>query len=173
MAVAMFMSWPGVTSDQYDAMMARLELDANPAAGGVFHLSALTDDGLEVCEVWQTEQAFHGFGTQRFEVIASGAPLKSLKEGADLHARPLESGLGKLAVLPKVLHVWLKKPAVWLLDQSRLDRFANPDLDEVGEKPLEGCPSRGSRRGCADAEVLDVSVAEGIDERLGKALTSR
>ena len=61
MAVAMFMHWPGVTSDQYDALMARLDLDANPAAGGVLHVAALTDDGLEVCDVWQTEQAFHGF----------------------------------------------------------------------------------------------------------------
>lgn len=61
MAVAMFMHWPGLTSDQYDAVMARLELDANPAAGGVLHLAALTDEGLEVCDVWQTEQAFHGY----------------------------------------------------------------------------------------------------------------
>ena len=30
MAVAMFMHWPGMTSDQYDAVMARLELDSNP-----------------------------------------------------------------------------------------------------------------------------------------------
>ena len=65
MAVAMFMHWPGLTSDQYDSVMARLELDANPAAGGVFHLAALTDEGLEVCEVWQTEQAFQGFLQQR------------------------------------------------------------------------------------------------------------
>ena len=65
MAVAMFMHWPGVTSDQYDAVMARLELDANPAAGSVLHLAALTDEGLEVCDVWQTEQAFHGFLEQR------------------------------------------------------------------------------------------------------------
>jgi hypothetical protein len=65
MAVAMFMHWPGMTSDQYDSVMARLELDANPAPGGVLHLAALTDEGLEVCEVWQTEQAFQGFLQQR------------------------------------------------------------------------------------------------------------
>ena len=80
MAVAMFMSWPGVTSDQYDAMMARLELDANPAAGGVFHLSALTDDGLEVCEVWQTEQAFHRFLTQRMLPIATELEMEGEPE---------------------------------------------------------------------------------------------
>ena len=65
MAVAVFMHWPGVTSDQYDSVMARLELDANPAAGEVLHLAALTEEGLEVCDVWQTELAFQGFLEQR------------------------------------------------------------------------------------------------------------
>ena len=70
MAVAMFMHWSGVTPDQYDAVMARLGLDSNPAAGGVLHVAALTDDGLEVCDVWQTEQAFHGFLEQRLLPVA-------------------------------------------------------------------------------------------------------
>jgi hypothetical protein len=61
MAVAMFMHWPGMSADQYDALVARLDLDANPAAGEILHLAALTDEGLEVCDVWQTEQAFQGF----------------------------------------------------------------------------------------------------------------
>ena len=79
MAVAMFLHWPGITSDQYDAVAARLDLDANPAAGQVLHIAALTDDGLEVCEVWQTEQAFHGFLEHRMmpivgELEISGAP---------------------------------------------------------------------------------------------------
>jgi hypothetical protein len=61
MAVAMFMRWSGLTPDQYDAVMVRLDLDVNPAAGFVLHLAATTEEGLQVCEVWQTEQAFHGF----------------------------------------------------------------------------------------------------------------
>jgi hypothetical protein len=80
MAVAMFMSWPGVTPDQYDAMMARLDLDSRPAAGGVLHLAALTDDGLEVCDVWQTEQAFHGFLQQRLLPVASELELEGEPE---------------------------------------------------------------------------------------------
>jgi hypothetical protein len=70
MAVAMFMHWRGVTPAQYDAVMARLELDANPAAGGVLHLAALTDEGLEVCDVWQTEQAFRGYLEHRLLPVA-------------------------------------------------------------------------------------------------------
>ena len=80
MAVAMFMRWPGITPDQYDSVMARLDLDANPAAGGVLHLAALTDDGLEVCDVWQTEQAFHGFLQQRLLPVASALELQGEPE---------------------------------------------------------------------------------------------
>jgi hypothetical protein len=70
MAVAMFMRWSGVTTDQYDSIMSRLELDANPAAGEVLHVASLTDDGLEVCEVWQTEQAARCFLERRMLPVA-------------------------------------------------------------------------------------------------------
>jgi hypothetical protein len=70
MAFAMFMRWPEVTSEQYDTVMSRLDLDVNPAAGSVLHVAAVTDNGLEVCEVWQTEQAFRGFVDQRLMPIA-------------------------------------------------------------------------------------------------------
>ena len=70
MAVAMFMHWPGVTSDQYDALMARLELDVSPAAGSVFHLAVTSDEGLEMCDVWQTEPAFQNFYEHRLLPIA-------------------------------------------------------------------------------------------------------
>jgi len=91
MAVAMFMKWPGVTPDQYDTVMARLELDADPAAGGVLHVATLSDDGLEVCDVWQTEQAFYGFLEQRLlpvvrEVGVSGEPEVKLVPLHNLYA---------------------------------------------------------------------------------------
>ena len=75
MAVAMFMHWPGVTADQYDALMARLELDTTRPAGGVLHVAAVTEDGLEMCDVWQTEQAFHGFLERRLLPVASQLEL--------------------------------------------------------------------------------------------------
>jgi hypothetical protein len=79
MAVAMLMHWPGVTSDQYDAVMARLGLDANPPAGAVLHVAAVTDEGIEVWDVWQTEQAFSSFLEHRLlpavgELGISGEP---------------------------------------------------------------------------------------------------
>ena len=79
MAVAMFMRWPGLTDGEYDALISRLDLDANPAAGQVLHLAAVTEGGLEACDVWQTEQAFHGFLEHRLmpavaELRVSGEP---------------------------------------------------------------------------------------------------
>ena len=71
MAVAMYLHWPGITSDQYDAVMARLGLDANPPAGGVLHMATVTDEGVEVCEIWQTEPAFNGFFQQRLLPVVS------------------------------------------------------------------------------------------------------
>jgi hypothetical protein len=70
MALAIFMRWPEVTTEQYDAVMSRLDLDANPAAGAVLHVAAITANGLEVCDVWQTEPAFRGFVEQRLLPIA-------------------------------------------------------------------------------------------------------
>ncbi|HLF68206.1 MAG TPA: hypothetical protein VI503_02595 [Gaiellaceae bacterium] len=75
MAVACFVSWPGMTSDQYDSVMAGLDLDANPAAGLVLHLAAVTDDGVEVCDIWQTEQAFRGYVERRLQPLAQSLEI--------------------------------------------------------------------------------------------------
>ena len=80
MAVAMFMHWAGVTADQYDAVMARLELDVNPAAGSVLHLAALTDEGLEMCDVWQTEPAFQGFLEHRLLPVVEALEIEGEPE---------------------------------------------------------------------------------------------
>ena len=71
MAVAMTMHWPGLTSDQYDAVMAKLGLDANPPAGAVLHVASETDQGIDVFDVWQTEQAFSSFLEQRWLPVVS------------------------------------------------------------------------------------------------------
>jgi len=65
MAVAVFMHWAGLATHHYNAVMGKLELDASTPAGSVLHLAALTADGLEVCEIWQTEQAFHAYLEKR------------------------------------------------------------------------------------------------------------
>ena len=112
MAVAMFMRWPGMTAGQYDAVMARLQLDANPAAGGVLHVAALTDEGLEVCDVWQTEQAFHSFLEHRFLPVAhelglAGEPEIRLVQLHNLYAADADM-IDRIGVmsLPAAVAAW-------------------------------------------------------------------
>ena len=112
MAVAMFMHWPGITARQYDAVMARLDLDANPAAGGVLHVAALTDEGLEVCDIWQTEQAFNGFFEQRMlpvvqELEIEGEPEIRLVPLHNLFAADAEM-IDRIGVisLPAAVAAW-------------------------------------------------------------------
>ena len=112
MAVAMFMRWPGVTSDQYDAIMARLGLDANPPAGGILHVAAVTDEGVEVCDVWQTEQAFRGFFENRFRPVANelefpGEPVIELVPLHNLYAADPEmiDRIGMMSV-PAAVATW-------------------------------------------------------------------
>jgi hypothetical protein len=71
--------------------MARLELDVAPAAGGVLHLATFSEDGLEVCDVWQTEQAFYGFFEHRMlpaarELDLAGEPEVTLQPLHNLYA---------------------------------------------------------------------------------------
>jgi hypothetical protein len=80
MAVVMFMRWDGITADQYDALMARLELDSQPAAGAVLHLAACTDAGLEACDVWRTEQALQAFLEKRLLPAAHALGLEGKPE---------------------------------------------------------------------------------------------
>jgi hypothetical protein len=112
MAVATFMHWSGVTPGEYDAMMAKLELDTFPAAGGVLHLATFGDDGLEICDVWQTEQAFYGFLENRLlpaarEVDVSGEPEVTLTPLHNLYAADPDmiDRIGALSV-PAAVAAW-------------------------------------------------------------------
>jgi hypothetical protein len=80
MAVAMFMKWDGISPGQYDALMERLDLDSNPPAGAVIHLAVLTDEGLEVCDVWRTEQALQSFFENRLLPVAHALALAGKPE---------------------------------------------------------------------------------------------
>ena len=71
MAVAMLMHWPGsaptsTTPSWRGSASMRIRLPA-----GSCTVAAVTDEGVEVCDVWQTEQAFNGFLEQRLLPVVS------------------------------------------------------------------------------------------------------
>ena len=65
MAVAMLMEWPGVSHEQYVAVMKELNLDANPPKGALFHVAGPMQGGLRVVDVWESAEAFQTFSEQR------------------------------------------------------------------------------------------------------------
>jgi hypothetical protein len=66
MAVAVFIRFPHVTVPEYDALMAQLGVDASPAIGEILHIATEAPGGsVEVCEIWQTEEAASAFLDQR------------------------------------------------------------------------------------------------------------
>lgn len=65
MAVALFMRIPELTLERYDALIAGLELDANPPGGAVLHIATGAVGAVNVCEIWRTEQAAESFVEQR------------------------------------------------------------------------------------------------------------
>ncbi len=67
MAVAMFVHFPGLSSERYGELMTRLDLDANPAAGAILHVAAEVVDGINVVDLWQTRESAQAFVDQRLE----------------------------------------------------------------------------------------------------------
>jgi hypothetical protein len=65
MAVLMLMNWPGITRQQYEAVMKELDLDRNPPDGGLFHAAAVATDGIRVTDVWESADKFQTFADTR------------------------------------------------------------------------------------------------------------
>ena len=58
MAVAMLLEWPGVTIEQYDAVIRDLDLGGKSYRGGVFHVAGPAEGGVRVVDVWESQEAF-------------------------------------------------------------------------------------------------------------------
>ena len=81
----------GATADEYDAVNAKLDAKSNPPAGMIIHTGSVTDDGMRVVDVWESEQHFNDFRDQRVgptvvEVVGpdAGPPNIQVHEVHDL-----------------------------------------------------------------------------------------
>jgi hypothetical protein len=69
MAVAMVLEWPGVTVEQYDAVMDDLGLGGKPYKGGIFHVAGPIEGGWRVVDVWESQEAFDTFLQQKLGAV--------------------------------------------------------------------------------------------------------
>ncbi|MDQ0796929.1 hypothetical protein [Streptomyces sp. B1I3] len=85
MAVFMHAVLSGTTPEQYDALNAELHaLPGDTFAGCLAHVCVRTDTGLEIYDLWESEEAMDAFGTRMMPVAerlglpqASGRPAVS------------------------------------------------------------------------------------------------
>jgi len=65
MAVAMYMRWPGVTREQYEAALEVVDWEGQVPDGALFHVAAFDDDGLRVFDMWESGDDFQRFVDER------------------------------------------------------------------------------------------------------------
>jgi hypothetical protein len=65
MAVALVLRWEGVTPEQYDALLEKVDWEGRPARDGVFHVVWFDATGMGIVDVWESEQAWSDFMAER------------------------------------------------------------------------------------------------------------
>jgi hypothetical protein len=89
MAIAMLMTWTGVTPAQYDRAKELIGWEQDPAPGGLFHVAGFDEHGLHCADVWESAEAFQAFVAERLmpgvrEVGIEGEPQVELVELHDI-----------------------------------------------------------------------------------------
>jgi hypothetical protein len=64
MATVMEMKWPEITRDDYERAREAVNWEGDMPDGGIFHV-AWFEDGLRVVDVWESQQDFERFGSER------------------------------------------------------------------------------------------------------------
>ncbi len=65
MAVAMFMTWEGVTLAQYEEVRRITNFEGDHPRGGIFHSASHDGVNLRVFDVWESAEAFQAFTDAR------------------------------------------------------------------------------------------------------------
>ncbi len=71
MAVGLRLKFREGRQEQYDAVHGKMDVDANPPAGMIFHSAGPIDGGWGVIDVWESRDAFDTFvGTRMQPALA-------------------------------------------------------------------------------------------------------
>src|SRR5215212_1546108 len=74
-AVGLIMTFPGVTEEQYYAVLEQLDLGGRMPHGGIFHAAGPIEGGWRVVDVWESEEAFETFFRERLEQAMQNAGM--------------------------------------------------------------------------------------------------
>jgi hypothetical protein len=65
MAVGLRLKFDGGTQEQYDAVHAQIDADANPPEGLIFHAAGPIEDGWGIIDFWESREHFDRFQQER------------------------------------------------------------------------------------------------------------
>jgi hypothetical protein len=69
-AIAVLMEFPSGTVEQYDAVIAEMELGGTPAPHGVFQVAGPKEGGgIRIVDVWDSQGAFEDFARNKIVPI--------------------------------------------------------------------------------------------------------
>ena len=69
MALAFLLEFPGVTQEQYDKVLEKLQLGGKTYQGGIFHVAGPMEGGWRVVDVWESQEAFDAFVQQAAPIL--------------------------------------------------------------------------------------------------------
>jgi hypothetical protein len=75
MAVAFILDFAGGTTDDYDAVLDKMQLGGRLPAGALFHAAGVNESGLRVCDVWESEEVFQRFAEGKIGPITEEVGL--------------------------------------------------------------------------------------------------
>jgi hypothetical protein len=79
----MTLEFPG-TTDQYDEVNRKLDVENNPPDGLIVHTCAQVGDNLRIVDVWESQDAYESFSNGRLgEAVAEvmGPPPEDAQQG--------------------------------------------------------------------------------------------
>ena len=65
MAVMMQMTWDGIGAEEYEAARKHVNWEGDVPPGAMFHVVAVTENGVRVTDVWESAEAFNAFVQDR------------------------------------------------------------------------------------------------------------
>jgi hypothetical protein len=81
-AIARIFDAPGWTPDQYDSLIARMQLGGRSAPGVLFHWAAQTETGMKAVDVYESRAAADQLVQEKIGPIAAelGLPAPEISE---------------------------------------------------------------------------------------------
>ena len=94
MAVAFIMDFAGGTVEDYDAVIEKMDLGGKLPAGALFHAAGVNDEGLRVCDVWESEEVFQRFAEGKIGPLTEevGLPQPEVRSFEAVQVRGSASG---------------------------------------------------------------------------------